>query len=58
MMAEKGLNDASRGDGSCITMDREMHHEGKKIFITMEKISIARQIIGTFFITLLPKYEQ
>ena len=43
MMAEKELNDASRGDGSCIATEWEMHHEGRKFSSRWKKIDLARQ---------------
>ena len=46
MMAEKGLNDASRGDESCIATEWEMHHEGRKFSSRWKKIDLARQKKG------------
>lgn len=47
-MPHEGMDHASRRNEKCITREENFHHD--------EKISLARQEIGIFFITLLPKY--
>ena len=48
MMAEKGLNDASRGDGSCIAREEILHRDGTGNASRWKFFCIAMQKKGLF----------
>ena len=48
MMLERGLNDASRGDGSCIAREEILHRDGRNVASRRNGECIAMQKKGLF----------